>query len=143
MNDLIYLTIVFYYIFPRYSLNPLNFAPPASGTIFLSCLWSSCLCSHKHRLCSSRPKSSPPVWLSNPIQQDHPVTSTRVIVPELASARLIALNLPQPTILFSSVPSSLIMSASISTPPPSLHPISVPFHSQLEIPTFCCQMECR
>ena len=136
-NELIILAVIFYFAFPQYSLNPLNFTWLTFATAFISCL-RSCLCSHEHCLCSSKPPL--PVWLSHSIQQDHTVAYNGVIVPEFVASRLTTLSLPQPTCLFSSLSSSLIMHASISTPPP-LQPISVPFHPQLEILTFCWQME--
>ena len=136
-NELIYLSVIFYFVLPYYSPNPLDFTRMMFATTLISCL-RSCLCSHEHCLCSSKPPL--PVWLSHSIQQDHTVAYNGVMVPEFVASRLTTLSLPQPTCLFSSLSSSLIMHASISTPPP-LQPISVPFHPQLEILTFCWQME--
>ena len=137
LNEPIYLAVIFDFVFPQYSPNPLNIITRLTFTTFISCL-RSCSCSHKHCLCSSKPPL--PVWLSHSIQQEHTVASNEAMVPEFVTLRLTTLTLPQPTGLFSSMSSSLIMHASISTPPP-LHPISVPFHPQLEIPTFWLQLE--
>ena len=136
-NELIYVAVIFYFLFPQYSPHPLNFTWLTFAMTFISCL-RSCFCSHEHCLCWSKPHL--PVLLAHSIQEDHTVAYNGVMVPEFVASRLTTLSLPQPTCLFSSLSSSLIMHASISTPPP-LQPISVPFHPQLEILTFCWQME--
>ena len=124
-NELIYLSVIFYFVFPQYSPNPLNFTRLTFATTLISCL-TSFSCSHEHCLCSSKPPLS--VWLSHSIQEDHTTASDEAMVPEFVPSRLTALSLPQGTCLL------MIIYASISTPAP-LHPISVPFHPQLEIPT--------
>jgi len=139
MNELICLAVIFYFVFLQYSPNPLNCTWLMFGMTFLSCL-RSCSCLHdEYCLCWS--KQPLPVWLSHSIQQDDTTKSNEAMKPQFTSSRLTALSLLQPTALFSSM-SSLCWSCLhpfwLLLP---LHPISVPFHPQLEIPTSHWQMD--
>ena len=116
-NELIDLSVIFYFVFSQYSPNSLNFTRLTLTTTLNSCL-RSCQCSHEHCLCSSKPPLA--VWLSHSIQEDHTTASDEAMVPEFVPSRLTTLSLPQRTCLL------LIIYASISTP---LHYILFQFHS--------------